>query len=676
MITVKTLNETVMNIINNIHDALPEVDTKEGTFMRDVIINPVASEFANIYDNLYKMELSQSVLTATGSDLDKLASNYFIQRKSGTSSFGKVRFYIANTNRDHLDYVYPDVKIPKNTIVATYGTIDNPSIQFVTINDVIIKGTSKQSRVGDVTISNGILGLPRDATGYRYIEIECQSMDTGSKTNIAPHAIVSLISPVLDYIYKVSNPYSFNGGSDAEDDISLALRVGLAITGSNIGTKDGYLSYVLQQPQVLDAVVIGAQDPFMERDYIKIINDDGTIEEGHMGGKVDIYVRTNTTSQDDFSYTVQNEDIKQSAFEKKIYFPEKAYPIQSIVNISGERIINNVPYYTSYRNADDYELERVSPDNTTYSPKYYVDILWDFSIKNYFPDAQYNPLPPNLPETEIIRLKTKLDNELSIAMKKIRNLSYKIEWNLMEFVNGNEDENKPDSTTLFDYYRYTDGLYYKLVIKSSSSDSNMLSGRMFVMKENKMYVRVIVNPDFKIVRDTGNFMGSVKSRDYIQWFKQGSSSSKINIPTAGEKLVIKYINNTGIRELQEGMEVKRVLTADVLIKSAHQKNIEIKLDVICSKSYDSTEMFTTIGNALSYYINNNKNLGGYLDESDIVYIVKSIDGVLSVDIDTVELNYIHEQNEEVIPSKTIKCNPNQYFFLSNLVLNISNKGIV
>lgn len=671
MIDTKSLNEIIINIINNIHDKLPEADIKEGTFLRDVIVNPMAYEFSNIYDNLYQMELAQSVLTATGEDLDRLSSNYFVQRKGGTKSSGKVRFYVSDTRRDAVDKKYPDIRIPKGTIIGTYGTIDNPSVKFQTLDEVVISGSTKTSKEGDVIITNGVLGLPRDHTGYRYIEVACQSIDIGTKTNVAPYSIVSQITSTIDSIHSVSNPFSFSGGSDAEDDVSLALRVGLAITGSNIGTKDGYLSYILQQPQVLDAIVIGAGDPYMQRDYLKIIKDNGEVVEGNMGGKVDIYVRTNTTSQDEFEHQVIFKDLdNEYEVPRKISFPKNTCPIEKVVSITGKRISSgNEAVYVSYTNASDYEMELLSTEE---EGNYYVDILWDFSIKNFFPDNLYYPLPSNLSENEIIRLKTKLDNELLIALQYLENISYKIQWDKIEWVSGNEDTNEIDKTTLFDYGEYkSNGLNYKIKMKSNTHDSNMLGGRIFVKKENKIYVRAYVTPDFKLIKDTGNFMGSVYSEDYIQWFPKHSGINNVKVPVVGETLTIKYINNSGIIELQEGIEIKKVLTADVLVKAAKRKDIEIQLSATCSSSYNSDEMRTTISNALSYYVNSRKKLGGYLDESDIVYIVKGIDGVLSVDIDLVKLSVVNEPEQDII-----QCQPDEYFFLKNLILNVSNKGII
>ena len=109
----------------------------------------------------------------------------------------------------------------------------------------------------------------------------------------------------------------------------------------------------------------------------------------------------------------------------------------------------------------------------------------------------------------------------------------------------------------------------------------------------------------------------------------------------------------------------------VLIKSAKQKDIEMKLNVRCSTIYDSDEMRVTISSALSHYVNSRKKLGGYVDQSDIVYIVKSIDGVVSVDIDSIGLSFVGGPYVQ-----ELTCNPDEYFYLKNLILNISNTGIV
>lgn len=676
MLDIKTLNEVIINVINNIHDSVPEADTKEGTFLRDVIIDPTSKEFADIYDDLYKLELSQSVLTATGNSLDRLAGNYFIERKAGTKSYGKVRFYIANTDQSVApDFKYSDIRIPLGAMITTQGTLDNQSLQFQTIDDVFIKGTSETVINGTTTLTSGIQGLPRDATGYRYVEIMCESIDTGVITNIGPYEIIAQVGSTIDSIINVSNPYSFSGGSDPEDDISLALRVSLAITGSNIGTKDGYLSYILQQTQVLDALVVGAGDEYMTRDIETVISKtSGNQVTQHMGGKVDIYVRTNSQSQDEFTYTITSEDLNNDfKVPRHVLFPNNSYPIERVVSIVGQVInIDKSVTYKTYVNADDYELEKRTDDKELY----YIDIPWDFSIKTSFPDSEYYPLPANLTSDDIIRLKTKLDNELQIAMQYMQNISYKIEWNFLEWIKVDNSmfTNPEDSTTLFDYGKYTDNLFYKIRMRSDVEDGAILGGRVFIKKEDKIFIRSYVTPDFKLVRDSSEFAGSVKARDYVQWFQKSEDPNdinKIHIPVEYEKLVIKYITNSGIKELQDGIETKRVLTADVLIKAAKRRDVEIRLYVICSTSYDPEQVRLKVNDALTYYVNTQKKLGDYLDESDIVYIAKSIDGVISVDMDTISLGFVG-----VVNTQLISCKPDEYFYLKNLILSVTNTFVI
>jgi uncharacterized phage protein gp47/JayE len=671
MITTKTLNEAILNIINNIHDALPEADTKEGTWLRDIVIDPVSHEISDIYDDLYKMQIAQSVLTASGSDLERLASNYFITRKSGTKSSGKVRFYIKGTNKDTLQVTFPDIRITKGTVVTTKGTTSNPAVQFKTVDDIFIKGTSTTT-VSSSTLSNaitltGVTALPRDATGYRYVEILCEALTTGSNTNIGPYQIVAQSGTSNSYISSITNPFSFSGGSDPEDDISLALRISLAISGANIGTKDGYLSYILKQSQVLDAYIVSSGHPYMMRDIINIYNPSTGISTGqHIGGKVDIYVRTNSEMEDSFTYTVIDTDLENDyKVPLHINFPSASYPIISVESITGQ-VTNSSDSitYKSYINADDYELENVAnSDNVVY----YKDILWDFSTKTTFPDDQYYPLPKNLSSNEITRLKTKLDNELITAFSYLQNISYKVNWDLIQWVKPSVSAGTT-FTTLFDYGKYTNDQFYKIKINSDTNDGNSLAGRVFIKKEDNIYIRVFVTPDFRLVRDTSELQGSTRATDYITWIE---SSSVVNKPIANEVLTIKYIYSSGIADLQTGLETKRVLTADVLVKSAKQKDVEISLSAVCSASYDSDTMKSSISDALAYYVNTEKKLGGYLDKSDIVYIVKSIDGITSVDINSIELCFVNSTD-----AQTITCNPNEYFNLKNLILEVTNANTV
>ena len=342
LIDYKTLNEIIVELISNIHANIPEADTKIGTFLRDAIIDPFSLSLSKLYTQMKKMEMGQSILTAIGNDLETLAANFFIYRKSGSKSVGKVRFYIANTLLSDMDYApkYQDIYIPKGTkVVAKYSNNTIP-IQFETMVATSIKGDT-------------VYYLNRDQTGYKYVEILCKSVNTGSNTNIGRYEINAMANNNISGIYSVSNYEKFKNGADDESDESLALRVGLALFANNIGTKNGYLSFILKQSQVIDAKIVAAGDKEMKRDIVTVVDDDGNLKEINMGGCVDVYVRTNTESSDTMNITVESSNIKtDGSVVVDINSALEEIPIITVQTITGSRDENGIIKYTTYTEND------------------------------------------------------------------------------------------------------------------------------------------------------------------------------------------------------------------------------------------------------------------------------------------------------------------------------------
>ena len=454
--------------------------------------------------------MSQSILTATGEALDKLAANYFIYRKSGSYSYGTVRFYLANTQIANYkyDFSFPDIYIPAGTQLTTYGDTNNPSLRFVTDESVIIPGSTIKS-------------LPRDSSGYQYKDIACRSAVVGEEYNVGPSQIVTLLNISMNGIQMVTNLESFQNGSNEESDASLALRVGLAISGNNIGTKNGYLSYVLKQPQVIDAVVIGAGDPDMLRDKILVV-DDGIITECKPGGCVDIYVRTNTESLHTVECTVTNvEDNGTVKINTSLLFDK--LPVINIKNVVGSR-----------------------------------------SLMGNDEPIMYSTVDPN--------------NRVSYNM---------------------ESTNK--------------GLYY---------------------------------------------VGSIKEKGYLLF-------DGYNVPQIGEKLTITYYYNNGITQLQNNIEQNKILTADVLIKSAQPIDIVLCLNTKCNPSCNLIQLESNVSSIIHNFINSNMRLGSTLDITDILFLLKNINEIITIDINSV--GFTTGSNKELV--HYVKCNANQYINLVKIVMN-------
>ena len=513
MIDIKTLNEIILSIINNIRTVSPDVDIKEGTFLREAIIDPVSKEISDLYDTLYKLDMNQSILTATGNALDRLAANYFITRKQGTYSTGIVRFYLANTqiaNYD-IDFSFPDIYIQAGTMLSTYGDASNPAIQFKTSNAVIIPG-------------NTIRSLPRDSSGYQYRDILCESIAIGSNKNIGPNEIVSLSDSTINGIQFVTNLESFKNGTDAESDASLALRIGLAISGNNIGTKSGYLAFALKQPQVIDATVVGAGDPDMIRDEITVL-DNGVATVCKPGGCVDIYVRTNTEAQHTVSCKVTGSDIQEDG----------------TVVIKTDSILMKSP---------------------------------------------------------LIDIKTVLGERSSSS-----------------------------GTSQYITYLSGDPSNHVTYIQNSEGKDNYYTGS---------------------IREVGKLI-----------------FNGTTVPKIGEKLTVYYTYNNGIENLQKLVEDNKILTADVLIKSAQPMDIKLYLNTKCDSNYNILQIENNIRTYINEYIDTNIKMGSTIDITNIILAIKSVPGIITFDINSI--GFTTGSSKELV--QFVKCKPNQYINLSDIVMN-------
>ena len=613
----KSLNEIVHSIINNIHDKIPEADTKEGTFIRDVFINPISNEFAGLYGDLKLMKLSQSILTATSSDLDKLAANYFVERKSATRSYGKLRFYIIGTNDITNSTIPEEVVIPEGTIVSTVGTYTKEPIKVRTIESIKLNKTK-------------ILTLPQDVNygGFRYIEVQAMSVDYGSINNVGSMQLVRQETNITQDILSVTNPFAFSGGADTEDDNSLLLRIRLAISGSNIGTKDGYLSYVLRHNGVIDAKVIGAEDDIM-------IRDDG------YGGCVDIYIRGILNEE-----AIQNFNVDYDYISDYSDIVLENQPVNSIVYIEADD-------GTKFINAADFEVtkETTVQDNgeTVVNPTFYKDYEWDFSIIDKFIETEKYKLPDYLTSFQIKELKSKVDAELRLALTYMTNINPDLNWNIMSKIRENE---------MFSMWGSNNKIYRIIAIHP------WLNGMMFIKKNDKIFLRERGEPDYILIKDTGLLSNSTKAIDRIKWIEEGK-----NKPTIGQTLSIKYNFDKLINDLQEGIEANRILTADVLIKRATKVDIQIELDAIAYSTYNISEIKKEIINNISIYINNIKKMGSEFDRSDIVALAKEVEGVDMVHLESVKINKIG-----LAPENIIKTKENEYLNLNTIIVNVKSSN--
>lgn len=243
----------------------PEVKAgREGSAVRDIAVKPLigmlapyTEELEYIRDGLSFFNLENLPEDAA----DSLASNVFVTRKTGDVASGVIRVFFQEPMAV--------------TMPAELEFISSGGLRFY----------STQS----VTITAEEMALNYD-NGLYYVDILVEAAETGAKYNIEAGAITRTTSPMPTTVVAVLNPNVFSGGDNTESNAELKSRVELAITVRDLVTKKG-ISYVVPDmfPFVREIRPIGFRDPEMLRDEILGY---------HIGGKVDIYIRTAAPAED------------------------------------------------------------------------------------------------------------------------------------------------------------------------------------------------------------------------------------------------------------------------------------------------------------------------------------------------------------------------------------------
>jgi hypothetical protein len=296
VVTIKSTNEIVLNLIDYFKSSQPLLDTKPGTVARDLFIDAPSSQIALLYDELSKISNLQSLRLVAGSDLDKLAQNFGATRNAATKSSGVALLTFAS-----LPAV---VSVASGSII----TASNGST-FTVQNGISVNPSSANTyKSTAVQYQNNLsfLGI----TDPYAVEVTVQASTTGSAGNLSQYA---LNTTTIAGVSNVTNVYPFTGGADQESDPAFRNRVLAIFSGSNIGTALGYRNLALTNPSVSDAVVIGPGNPLMVRDGTVVVkNPNGTytiISEG-TGGKVDIYILGTSVTEytDTFIYLDKSND--------------------------------------------------------------------------------------------------------------------------------------------------------------------------------------------------------------------------------------------------------------------------------------------------------------------------------------------------------------------------------
>jgi uncharacterized phage protein gp47/JayE len=297
----------------------PNLDLTPRSEIRDLMVDPVSIEIANMSVREWFARMSQSVsaicqvddsnddgfsdafdaspvkqqlsraFNLSPSDTQTLIDNQFdilgeqagLVRNSSSPSVVTLTFYT---------YVKPvaSVAFTQGTICSTLPDTQTPSLNFITTGSATVNISAVNSFYDPIN-------------GWWSVTVPASCQSSGSTTNVGAGTIQK-VSSGTPAGWNVINLAASAFGQDDEINSAFAARImNRMVTGVDSGTRNGYLTTALATPGIVSASVVAAGDTEMLRDW-------DSLRQKHVYGCVDIYAQGTTSSEQNeiISYTYGN----------------------------------------------------------------------------------------------------------------------------------------------------------------------------------------------------------------------------------------------------------------------------------------------------------------------------------------------------------------------------------
>lgn len=556
-----------------------------------------------------KLSNAQAVQDIIDSYFDKKANNNSLTRRGATNAIGKALIYTNDIPKGGL-------YINDGATLATAGGEGVNGSPVVFLN----KGSHFMSYEEKATFYNTV-------TKRYELEIDIESQVPGSLNNVAAGTIVQ-IQAGADPRLKVLNASPASGGTDSENNNSIANRTQLAIAGVDTGTEGGYTLKALGVGGVQSVRVEKAGDPLMLRDI-----DPSTKE--HLGGKIDVYVQgKHLVEWQDviaFSYSgpaganageqffiedavnfiifTNNSNVTASTpiFEViKVYnvTRSKEYDIsgavvgmgsgdtvqlaQNTFNLSiGMATMDVIEVDYRYRGSNVYVLN--------HQPVYNVSsVVGD--VDGQLPAANYSLV--------------KLEDPLLTGNSTIAKDGVAIVFN-----NGLPSSSTRVITGEAHYFVNTTPI--RLAKKGVDVDTVVVSA------DPNGVITYTVEVDYTI----GNGGEKDYTYLYLEPFSKIRSGTLVYVSyTCAQNFKITYSCNDTLNQVQKVMDQMKHAAADVIVKNSLENFVDISLQIIRKKGTAEDSLVNRVRTTLGNYINNLK-VGSPLMLDDVISKVKALEGV-------------------------------------------------
>lgn len=294
----------VEGLVTEITTADELIDVKPGTTTNDVHIHPPSTEFEKAYfiaDFMIRAQSYSTLLALDDADGDGVSDpvetspyKQALKVAMGASTDLEVQQLIDDifTSKALDDGVVRESAQPASCPYLFYRTtlpvrdVDVLAGTIVSTEGDPVRGEAAQQYATTSRIFVAQANVPSyyNATTQRYEFLTyIQAVTAGVEGNQDAGTIVVVNSNPSVSLQGINLEKARNG-TDRETNTRLAERAVAAARGADYSTKNGYLKTALANPSVINAVVVGACDCFMQRDWNGFLHK-------HLKGVVDIYIK-------------------------------------------------------------------------------------------------------------------------------------------------------------------------------------------------------------------------------------------------------------------------------------------------------------------------------------------------------------------------------------------------
>lgn len=276
-VTQDEFDAAVQTVISGIKSSDPKLDTRLGTVLRSLLVNPEARIEATVSKQIDYVRKSSSLKTLKESedagddisvdDVNAVLSNFSVKSASGTYASGLVKIVVSD-----------DSRVYTMSAGTEFYTIDG----LVFLSDTAVVAATTGNDEGSVNAR-----LYEGAEGYFFL-VPVTAGQIGTTSNIPQGT--SLDSRTTMYGFVRAEAYkSFNGGSDVADlgETIAKIPAGLSIRGFvNETACEGMLRDKFDEGQypIVACSTVGYGNSAQRRDKHNLFGVG-------VGGRIDLYVR-------------------------------------------------------------------------------------------------------------------------------------------------------------------------------------------------------------------------------------------------------------------------------------------------------------------------------------------------------------------------------------------------